>query len=148
MIPKSIVLHHSASRPDTSLASINWWHERRDFTLSSLGFYVGYHYVIFPDGTVEQTRRDNEIGCHSVPNDGKIGICFVGNFDIDQPTQDQIRAGSLLVNKLKSEYNITSVLAHSDCNKTDCPGLLFPIGTFKQSQSWWEILINKIINRA
>ena len=147
MIPKQIVIHHSASRPHTSVAEINEWHKVRGFTLSSLNFYVGYHYVILFDGSVIQTRRDNEIGCHTIPNEGKIGICLTGNFMTDIPTSDQIVSLTALTNKLKIMYNIKEVYGHRDFSNTECPGDNLYIWVLQQKISWLKYLINLILKR-
>lgn len=122
MIPNQLTIHHSASGFNTTIKDIDAWHKVRNFTFSSLGYYVGYHYVILGDGSIVQTRRDNEMGCHSIPNDGKIGICLVGNFQIDQPRVEQINALENLCAKLQTIYNIRNVRGHRDCNLTECPG--------------------------
>lgn len=145
MVPTSIIIHHSASNPNTTVAQINEWHRLRDFTLSALGFYVGYHYVILVSGKLIQTRKDTEIGCHSIPNDGKIGICLTGNFMINVPTIAQILALSKLVETLKSEYNITEVKGHRDCNNTECPGDNLYKWVLQQKISWLQKLINLLL---
>lgn len=122
MIPTKIVIHHTATNPDTTIHQINEWHKQRGFPESSLGSHIGYHFVIPPDGTIYQPRRENEIGAHSVPNDGKIGICLIGNFGITEPKTQQLDALIELVNALKKTYNITDVMGHRECNPTECPG--------------------------
>lgn len=147
MIPSQIIIHHSASGNSTTLEQINEWHKARDFTLSKLGFYIGYHYVIFPNGDKKQVRLDNEIGCHSIPNDGKIGICLVGNFQISDPTKPQIDQLNLLLNSLKKTYNVGNVLGHRDCNKTECPGDNLYKFVLLDKINWLQQLINKLLNR-
>lgn len=122
MIPNEIVVHHSASNVNTPVAEIDRWHKFRNFSKSSLGFYVGYHYVILGSGQLVQTRRDNEIGCHTIPNDGKIGICLTGNFMTENPTNEQIITLATLIGKLKSDYKIPYVKGHRDFSNTECPG--------------------------
>jgi len=122
MIPTQIIIHHTASSFNTPIAEINRWHKFRGFPESSLGGFIGYHYVIDASGKLYQTRRDSEIGAHSPPNEGKIGIALIGNFMLTDPTIDQIDKLTELVNKLKSIYKINYVKGHRDCNPTDCPG--------------------------
>ncbi|MBZ4369940.1 N-acetylmuramoyl-L-alanine amidase, partial [Mycobacterium tuberculosis] len=70
---------------------IDLWHKERGFPVSSLGFYVGYHYVIEKSGNLLTARRESEIGAHTIgQNESSIGICLVGNFDVETPTQQQI----------------------------------------------------------
>lgn len=122
MIPKEIIIHHSASSADTTLEQINAWHKARGFTVSSLGNYVGYHYVIDKTGKIFQTRRDNEIGCHTIPNEGKIGVCLIGNFQTLFAPKAQITAMLNLVKELKKLYNINEIKGHRDFQNTECPG--------------------------
>ena len=56
--PLFIILHHSGGTDanpleDTSnqtVSDINEWHKERGFPVSSMGFHVGYQYVIEKDG--------------------------------------------------------------------------------------------------
>lgn len=147
MIPNQITIHHSDSGINTTVAQINDWHRARDFTKSSLGFYVGYHYVILGDGSLVQTRRENEMGCHSRPNDGKIGICLVGNFEISEPSQTQLNTLTKLVNSIKTQYNISMVLGHRDCNKTECPGDNLYKFVLIDKINWLQKLLNILLTK-
>ena len=142
MIPDTIVIHHSASLPLTSLDSIDRWHKDRGFTKSSLGFYIGYHYVIFPSGLCRQTRRDNELGCHTIPNDGKIGICLVGDFTYENPTAAQLASLSVLCRGIKKEYNIKEVKGHRDFANTECPGDQLYLFVLEDKINWLRSAIN------
>lgn len=148
MTPNQITIHHSASGPNTTVAEIDAWHKARYFTLSRLGYYVGYHYVIEPDGTTTQTRKDWEMGCHSIPNDGKIGICLIGDFTKSDPPTPQLDALHSLVESLKKSYNLDKVLGHRECNRTECPG----DGLFKwvltYRISWLQQLLNLLLNKT
>lgn len=125
MIPKIIILHHTVSlRDKTTIQNVNNWHSVR-FPKSSLGWNIGYHYLITGDGKIIQTRRDNEIGMHTIPNDGKIGICLTGNFEIEQPSPVQLTSLQQLLEDLKIKYgfNDEQIKAHSELNQTLCPGI-------------------------
>jgi N-acetyl-anhydromuramyl-L-alanine amidase AmpD len=126
MIPKEIVIHHTASsRDNTTVKNIDDWHKLRwaDFR-GSLGYWIGYHYVILGNGEVVQTRRDNEMGAHCIPNDGKIGIALTGNFDIEAPSEAQLNSLSPLLTKLKLNYGLTdnNIYGHWEKSATACPG--------------------------
>ena len=125
MIPTTIIVHHTASSRDkTTLQDVDNWHKARDFTLSSLGFYVGYHFLITADGVVNQTRKVNEIGCHCIPNEGKVGICLTGNFDLEYPSPKQLVSLEITLNKIKKDYllNDTNIFGHQEKSNTACPG--------------------------
>jgi len=150
MTPKQITIHHSASSRDkTTVANIDAWHKLRWVNFrSSLGYWVGYHYVITGDGKVTQTRRDNEIGAHCVPNNGKIGICLTGNFMIEEPSQAQLESMRTVVDNLSKTYNISSqnIKAHRELSKTDCPGDNLYKVLLQDKISWLRQLIEKLIN--
>ena len=121
---KQIIVHHSASPAETTVQQMNQWHKDRGFTLSSLGWYVGYHYVIESDGIVTQTRKDEEVGCHCVPNTNKIGVCLTGNFGRAKPTEAQTNALLKLLAQIQYKFAIPDeqIYGHRDFKQTECPG--------------------------
>lgn len=127
IVPDKIIVHHTASpMATTSLLDIDRWHRERDFPKSALGYFVGYHYVIFPDGKIFQTRKEDEEGAHCIgQNFTSVGICLVGNFDLEIPTTAQeVSLGSLL-RDIRTRYNIsiTRIYPHRAFSQTNCPGL-------------------------
>ena len=50
-----IVVHHSASKLNTSVDEIESWHKGRGFKS------VGYHKVITSDGTIHDTRPEDVV---------------------------------------------------------------------------------------
>jgi hypothetical protein len=67
-----IIVHHSASPQDTTVAQIRDWH------VNGNGWSdIGYHYIILADGTLERGRNINRTGAHCKnKNKGSIGICL------------------------------------------------------------------------
>lgn len=124
--PNKVIVHHSAdSEPGHQLDKINQWHKERGFNLSSLSYYVGYHFLIEKDGTVTQTRNTDEMGCHCIgENFSSIGICLAGNFDIELPTPEQEVALGGLLETLCAEFHIdsTMIFPHRNFSLTDCYG--------------------------
>ena len=141
MIPKEIIIHHSASGFNTTITLLDSWHFVRGFPKSSLNYFIGYHYVILEHGEVIQTRRDIEIGAHCPPNDGRIGVCLMGNFTDLDPTPEQLKSLTELTIKLKILYNIDMVFGHRDCNKTECPGDRLYIFALIDKLNWLQKLI-------
>lgn len=151
MIVNQIIIHHTASSRDkTTVQNVDAWHKLRwpDFK-SSLGYYIGYHYIITGDGKVTQTRRDNELGAHTIPNNGKLGICLTGNFMVEQPSPAQLDFLTNLLSKLKKEYNLSDgeIKAHRELNKTECPGDNLFKWVLQGRISWLQQLI-EIIKRS
>lgn len=142
--PNKIIVHHSAaSEPSPQFEAINMWHKERNFPLSRLGFYVGYHYVIEKNGDIRQARLDQEIGAHTIgENKTSIGICLVGDFDKEKPTQAQsITLGKLLV-ILCNTYKIATndIYPHRAFADKSCYGL-------KLSDNWAQIVyINAVMS--
>lgn len=126
MKPKEIIIHHTASSRDkTTVEDINNWHKAKWPELqSSLGYWVGYHYVIIGNGQIIQTRKDYEISTHCPPNEGRIGIALTGNFDIEQPSSFQLTALQVLLEKLKTAHQISDnrIFGHREKGNTSCPG--------------------------
>lgn len=126
--PQFIVVHHSASlRDSTDHKMIDRWHREKGFPLSQLGYYVGYHYVIMGNGLVKQTRMDNEGGAHAKTDDGmnfkSIGICLTGNFEVEQPSKEQIDSLERLIANLQFKFNSSlKIIGHRDVCATVCPG--------------------------
>lgn len=126
MKPTQITIHHTvSSRDKTRVKDINDWHKLRwPGFISELGYHVGYHFVIVGDGTVVQTRKMTEMGAHSVPNKGKIGIGLTGNFENERPSDEQLASLRELLKKIQKQFDIprTKVLGHREVSRTLCPG--------------------------
>ena len=122
-----IVVHCTANRAGSTLkmADINRYHR-------SLGWRgCGYHYVIPIDGTIEQGRREAQVGAHCKKHNAhSIGVAYVGGLAADGKTpQDtrtaaQKRALKWLLRNLRSRYPNALVVGHCDLDprKPCCPG--------------------------
>lgn len=122
-VTSQIILHHAAA--NCTPQEIHKWHLNNGWT------GIGYHFVIAKDGSVFRGRAENWVGSHaSSNNSNSIGICFVGNFENESPTTQQIVAGKELVSFLISKYGKISIKGHRDVNSTSCPGKNFPMGEF------------------
>ena len=70
---------------------------------------IGYHYLIDEEGQIYQGRAggDTVVGGHAYCNNiGTIGVAMLGNFDVEQPTQEQIKALQWLLDDLARTYDI------------------------------------------
>jgi hypothetical protein len=113
MKPSWIIVHHSLTPRDLAIgqteASIERNHKSRGFPISSLGWHVGYQYMIYGDGTVKQYRREDEEGAHckeQMMNFRSVGICLIGNFDKEMPSDAQKYALQSLLRRLVATYAI------------------------------------------
>lgn len=118
-----IIIHCSATKPNQActVELIDQWHRQRGFNS------IGYHYVIYKDGTVHEGRPISEIGAHCVgQNSDSIGICYVGGLDSngnasDTRTAEQKQSMRTLVAELKSVYGNIPVYGHREFSNKACP---------------------------
>lgn len=134
---KWIVIHHSASTTGSAAIFDRVHREERGWD------ELGYHFVIgngtrTGDGQVEVGSRwpKQKHGAHAdTPdnafNDDGIGICLVGDFNVQQPTRKQLESLTQLVIFLQTTYRIPSnrIISHGSVHDlakggtiTDCPG--------------------------
>jgi hypothetical protein len=141
---KYIIIHNSATRQGN--AKIFDDYHRRVRKMSN---GLAYHFVIgngssSGNGEIEigsrWTRQIN--GGHVASdylNNIAIGICLVGDFDRDLPTQAQLDALRELITYLRArtgrvQGQFPQVRGHREINPrpTSCPGRRFPTGTFRR----------------
>jgi len=127
-----IIVHHSSSPQSTTVADIRQWH-----VVENGWSDIGYHYIILADGTLERGRHINKTGSHCKgQNTGSIGICVVGNTNVEAPTPLQIESLWGTLKMLIDEYSLTrqDVYGHRDFSTSECPGniLYAMLQQFKQ----------------
>lgn len=127
-----ITVHHTAMplEADTSLAGraselrqIQKSHLNKDEGWGD----IGYEFVIDPEGRIYEGRRLIWRGAHvRGKNDHNLGICLMGNFDLQRPTQAALTSLERLLDDLRAKNGIprSAVTWHRDwpSANTDCPG--------------------------
>jgi hypothetical protein len=87
---------------------------------------IGYHFLVDPYGRVFQGRDLAWQGAHAKGNNNvqNIGVCLLGNFEEERPTQAALAALEKLLDDLRQQHGIarSRVLVHGDLKKTECPG--------------------------
>ena len=123
-----IIVHHSATTGGSAAAFERYHVHKRHWDS------LGYHFVIgngtqTGDGEIEVGGRwrQQQIGSHALGYNARgIGICLVGNFSTQQPSERQIQSLRTLVRYLCETYDIAPdrVIGHNECNgaQTACPG--------------------------
>lgn len=118
-----IIIHCTATRPNAicTVESIRRYHR-------SLGWRdIGYHYVIYPDGSVHAGRPVEHPGAHTEGHNAhSIGIAYVGGLDADgRPADTRTEAQRLalfqLVRDLTEEHPITYIHGHNEFANRACP---------------------------
>lgn len=147
MKPNTIILHHSLTKDSGSVS----WGAIRKYHKDVLGWYdIGYHYgieLINYNYEILVGRFENAYGAHTRGwNYKSIGICFVGNYDIEKPNIKMLNKGVELVRYLMDKYNIPkyNVIGHNEAWTLDdfgykkypdksCPGKLFDMKRFREA---------------
>lgn len=118
-----IIIHCTATRPGQpcTIETIRRYHR-------SLGWSdIGYHYVIYPDGSIHTGRLVELPGAHTTGrNAHSVGIAYVGGLDssghpADTRTPNQRAALLQLVRDLMEEFPITSIHGHNEYANKACP---------------------------
>ncbi|MDD6702659.1 MAG: N-acetylmuramoyl-L-alanine amidase [Muribaculaceae bacterium] len=118
-----IILHCTATPEgrEVTVADVTAWHKERGFRT------IGYHYLVYLDGTVVRGRREEEIGAHCLgQNAGSIGVCYVGGLDSrgkpkDTRTAAQRVALRNLVEGLQRRYPHATLHGHNEFAAKACP---------------------------
>ena len=121
---KELIVHCSATPEgkDYSVDTIRQWHLQRGFS------DIGYHYVIYRDGSIHIGRDESIIGAHCTGhNTNSIGVCYIGGcaFDGKTPkdtrTTEQKQSLVKLLKELKTKYPQASIHGHRDFSSKACP---------------------------
>lgn len=132
-----IILHHAAAKSCTA-DDIHRWH------LDNGWLGIGYNFFVRKSGRVYRGRAEDAVGAHTVGyNSMSIGICFEGNFDVEQMPAAQIRAGKELVSYLVAKYPGAKIGKHSDFDSTACPGKYFKYDSIVGKAPIVEVSNNK-----
>lgn len=119
-----IIIHCSATPEGRRVTTdqIDRWHKERGFKK------IGYHYVIYLDGSIHEGRKEEEIGAHTVGhNANSIGICYVGGCAKDGRTPKDTRTDAQknalcgLLSQLVKKYPNASIHGHREFANKACP---------------------------
>ena len=119
-----IIIHCSAT-PEGRAVTVNdidKWHKERGFDC------IGYHYVIYLDGSIHSGRLVEKVGAHCVnQNKNSIGVCYIGGVAKDGKTPKDTRTDAQkkailsLVSELKAQYPNASIHGHCEFANKACP---------------------------
>ena len=136
MIPKYVIIHHSLTKDSGTVS----WDAIRKYHTKTLGWNaIGYHWgieLVNKHYEIIAGRISDRVGAHVIGMNSKsIGICFIGNYDIDKVPKDMWAAGLRLVNWLQRIYNISNlnVKGHKEFANKTCPGRNFDLDLFRSN---------------
>ena len=120
-----IIIHCTATPEgrDYTVADIRRWHKQQGWS------DIGYHYVIYRNGHIEEGRNIDIIGTHCQGhNSHSIGICYVGGCDAGgnkaKDTRTLAQKASLLgiLTDMRKMYPKAKIVGHHDYEpRKDCP---------------------------
>lgn len=125
-----VIIHHSATTTGGA-AAFDKEHREKGWDGLAYDFVIG-NGTDTADGQIEvgYRWREQKIGAHAKSSDNRfneygIGICLVGNFEMERPTPKQLQSLTRLVAFVMKTYHITPdrVMGHRDTGRpTECPG--------------------------
>ena len=122
-IINEIIIHCSATKEgqDYTVADIKKWHLERGFS------DIGYHYIIYRDGSIHTGRDINISGAHCTNHNAhSIGVCYIGGVDKynkpkDTRTEQQKASLVKLLKQLKALYPKAGIYPHYKFANKACP---------------------------
>lgn len=121
---KELIIHCSATPEgvDYTVDQIRKWHKQRGFN------DIGYHYIIYRDGSIHKGRPENKIGAHCKGHNAiSLGICYIGGLAKDcktpKDTRTEAQKKSLvtLLTALKKKYPDAKIYPHYKFANKACP---------------------------
>jgi len=133
-----LIIHCSATPEgkDYTVEDIDRWHKARGFNCQ--GIHIGYHYVVYRDGSIHTGRPESMFGAHCKDhNTHSIGICYIGGLKAspqpspegkgvkyvpaDTRTLAQKAALLKLLTELKKKYPRALIMGHNVFANKSCP---------------------------
>ena len=120
-----LIVHCSATREGQHITvdTIRDWHVKGNGWSD-----IGYHYIIYLDGTIVKGREDNVRGAHVKGNNtGSLGICYIGGVEEDGRTPKDTRTDAQkeslesLLKTLKAMHPKSVVYGHRNFASKACP---------------------------
>ena len=121
---RQVVVHHTAG-PDTQTPEqIAVYHTSPNHICADGCPGIAYHFIITADSIVYQVNPLEAISYHvSGNNTSSIGVCFIGNYEVNEPTEAQINSFKWLMEHIYAELGRTvPIRKHSEFKATACPG--------------------------
>ena len=119
-----IIVHCSATPEGKafSVEDIRRCHLQRGFN------DIGYHFVIYLDGSIHLGRAIEKVGAHTTgQNANSIGICYIGGLATDGKTAKDTRTDAQkvslvsLIKELKQQFPYASIHGHREFANKACP---------------------------
>ncbi len=146
--PSHVIVHHSAgfNESDNFKEVVAYYY---DLHVNTNGWDdIGYNWLIDPNGVIYEARPDGFQGAHfSCINENTVGICLIGDFTDQLPTDEALETLVNLIGyeasahtldvtmetyHLTGDFILPTIAGHRDssgsanaCSGTECPGNTF-----------------------
>lgn len=129
----AVIVHSTATKASmrVTVADIDRWHRERGFS------GVGYHLVIYRDGSAHIGRDIDKQGAHAYRhNRGSIGVVMVGGLSDTHGaeanfTRAQFRTLTKVLDEQEGYYPNVEIKGHRDTKATACPS--FDVGHWRKT---------------
>lgn len=130
-----IIIHHSLT-PDNQVVD---WKAIRKYHIETNGWTdIGYHFGVELVGdkyVVQKGRSESIPGAHCLgQNDKSLGICVVGNYDLEEPPEAALDLLAQLCADICKRHGLASedIFTHNRfASYKTCPGRKFPMPKLK-----------------
>jgi hypothetical protein len=119
---QTLIIHHSVIYDNDDVTTLK---DAQDLHMDErLWADIGYHYLIGKNGGIYEGRDVRVRGVHVAGyNTGSMGVCLLGNFNVDQVSELQWQSLGWLCAWLVENFSFVRLAAHQDFNpQTECPG--------------------------
>lgn len=126
LVVEYLVVHHSASDKHVGREDIRTWHLERGWD------DIGYHWLVNQQGQLTEGRAETIPGAHARGlNFRSLGICCIGHYEQECPSEEMIRALVEILTRLCFQYKLGAerIIGHSEtanlapeATRTQCPG--------------------------
>lgn len=119
-----IIVHCTATPEgrEVTVSEVTRWHKARGFRT------IGYHYLIYLDGSVHEGRPLSEAGAHCTGQNARsVGVCYVGGLEKgtlkpkDTRTTAQKASLRKLVARLQNRFPGATLHGHREFAAKACP---------------------------
>lgn len=129
----SVIIHSTATQPPmrVTVEDIDRWHRQRVPPFNE----IGYHLVIYRDGSAHLGRDVDKVGAHAYRhNRGSIGVVMVGGLSAAHSpeanfTRAQFKTLSKVLDEQEAYYPGLQIKGHRDTKATACPSF--------DVKHWW-----------
>ena len=119
------LIWHCSATPEGknfTVEQIRSWHMARGWS------DIGYHMVVYLDGSVHPGRPVHRVGAHTLKhNRGTLGYCYIGGVEKDGKTAKDTRTPAqrkamiALTRAAIADYGVTKVTGHNEYAAKACP---------------------------